>query len=37
MECQRNYSMFCKGEAEITVDGKPICMGCKEKGEIFDD
>jgi len=35
MECQRKYKT-CKGETDKTINSKPVCPGCREKGEKFD-
>jgi len=38
LECSRKFTKSgCKGIAEGTVSGEPICRNCKEKGEILND
>ena len=35
MECTRKFKT-CKGETDKTIQGKPVCSGCREMGEKFD-
>ena len=37
MQCQRGFDNICKGETDKTIDGKPVCGGCREMGEEFDE
>lgn len=35
-QCVREYD-GCHGETQRTINGRPVCRKCKEKGELFDD
>lgn len=35
MKCKRKFKN-CKGETDKTINGYPVCPGCREMGERFD-
>lgn len=35
IECHRQYEK-CKGKAEGTINGGPVCIKCLEWGELHD-
>lgn len=35
MNCTRKFTS-CKGKANKTILNKPVCPGCREMGEKFD-